>query len=219
MTVGQKIRFARKKAKMTQNALAQKLNIPYQSIGQWERDIRKPKYETLQRIAEALEIDVSELVEPVPKKELLNFSLKTNENKYNRLQKIRDEKNLTRQELANRCHISEADIAAYEQGDASRLSNAMLFRISIALEVFPSDLYDPIEYLILGRDSLNNRFLVQADIVNVLSFLPQKTLNDIWALLWDVCHEHTELLSKCNWNFGITNEIASGCFERRQKKK
>lgn len=49
---------------MTQSDLAEKLNIPYQSIGQWERDVRKPKLETLNRIAAALDIQTSQLLEP-----------------------------------------------------------------------------------------------------------------------------------------------------------
>lgn len=54
MTTGQRIRNARKKAGMTQTELAQKLNIPFQSISQWERDLRNPKFDTIQRIAEVL---------------------------------------------------------------------------------------------------------------------------------------------------------------------
>lgn len=62
MTTGQSIREARKMAGMTQMELAHRLDIPFQSISQWERDIRKPKFETIQRIANALEISVYELM-------------------------------------------------------------------------------------------------------------------------------------------------------------
>lgn len=51
---------------MTQSELAQKLNIPFQSISQWERDIRNPKYETLKRIAAALNIPIHELITDEP---------------------------------------------------------------------------------------------------------------------------------------------------------
>lgn len=61
MTVGERIKEARKKANMTQNELAQKMGIPFQSISQWERDLRKPKYETLARIATALGCNISDL--------------------------------------------------------------------------------------------------------------------------------------------------------------
>lgn len=62
MTTGQLIKAARKRAGMTQAELANKLGIPYQSISQWERDTRNPKYDTLKRIAAALSVDWMELV-------------------------------------------------------------------------------------------------------------------------------------------------------------
>ena len=62
MTTGQLIREARKKAGMTQAELAKKLGISYVGISQWENGTRNPKYDTLQRIASALEIDWTELV-------------------------------------------------------------------------------------------------------------------------------------------------------------
>lgn len=62
MTVGERIRSARKAAGLTQAQLAKKLGVPYQSVGQWERGTRNPKYETLERIAAALETSASELM-------------------------------------------------------------------------------------------------------------------------------------------------------------
>ena len=62
MTIGERIRAARKSAGMTQAELAEKLGIPYQSIGQWENGIRNPKQETLRRIAAALHTTTTELM-------------------------------------------------------------------------------------------------------------------------------------------------------------
>lgn len=62
MTTGQRIRTARKKAGMTQAELAAKLEIPFQSVSQWERDIRNPKYDTIRRIATALGVEWTDLV-------------------------------------------------------------------------------------------------------------------------------------------------------------
>ena len=42
--------------------LAERLGIPYQSIGQWERNVRNPKYDTLKKIANALNTEWMELV-------------------------------------------------------------------------------------------------------------------------------------------------------------
>lgn len=70
MTTGQRIKSARKKANMTQAELAQKLDIPFQSVSQWERGIRSPKIETLAKIANALNVSLSDLLwegdEPIP---------------------------------------------------------------------------------------------------------------------------------------------------------
>lgn len=63
MTTGQLIREARKKAGMTQIELAQKLGIPFQSVSQWERDLRNPKHETLKRIAKALNVHILSLID------------------------------------------------------------------------------------------------------------------------------------------------------------
>ena len=72
MTIGQKIKNVRIKSGMTQAKLAEILGIPYQSIGQWERGLRNPKYDTLQKIADALNIDLNDLIEsdPLPDKKI-----------------------------------------------------------------------------------------------------------------------------------------------------
>ena len=61
-TTGQLIKAARKRVGLTQSDLAAKLGITYQSIGQWERGIRKPKLETIKKIGAALEIDWGNLI-------------------------------------------------------------------------------------------------------------------------------------------------------------
>lgn len=73
MTCGQRIKTARKQAGMTQSELANKLNIPYQSISQWERDVRNPKRETLQRIADALGVSVDYLLGTYHLKGILEY--------------------------------------------------------------------------------------------------------------------------------------------------
>ena len=61
MTTGERIKAARKRAGMTQAELSSKLGIPFQSISQWERNIRKPKQETIAKIADALNVHPAEL--------------------------------------------------------------------------------------------------------------------------------------------------------------
>ncbi len=62
MTTGQRIKAARKAAGMTQKELGEKLGLSFQSIAQWENDLRNPKYDTLQRIAAALAVHPGELM-------------------------------------------------------------------------------------------------------------------------------------------------------------
>lgn len=62
MNTGERIKQARKAAGLTQKELGDKLGITYQQIGQYENGKRKPKLETLQRIADALEIEMLSLL-------------------------------------------------------------------------------------------------------------------------------------------------------------
>ena len=71
MTTGQLIKAARKKKKMTQAELAEKLNISYVGVSQWEHGIRNPKYDTIRKIADALGVDWSELVPPEDRVQML----------------------------------------------------------------------------------------------------------------------------------------------------
>ena len=57
MTTGQRIQQARKKAEIKKKQLGEKLGLSASMIGQWENDLRNPKYETLQKIAKALDVD------------------------------------------------------------------------------------------------------------------------------------------------------------------
>lgn len=62
LTIGQRIKRARQKLNVSQLELATKMGKPYQSIGQWERNITCPKYSSLEEIADALGISVVDLI-------------------------------------------------------------------------------------------------------------------------------------------------------------
>lgn len=59
MTTGQRIQQARKAANLSQRAFGQKLGVSGSMIAQYENDLRNPKPETLQRIADVLEVDAN----------------------------------------------------------------------------------------------------------------------------------------------------------------
>ena len=61
MTTGQRIKEARRQAGMTQKALGEELGISYQTVAQWENDLRNPKQETLLKIAKALGVHLRDL--------------------------------------------------------------------------------------------------------------------------------------------------------------
>lgn len=61
MTTGERLKIARTEKGMTQLELANKIGASYQQISQYERDLRSPKFETLKRIADALNVHWSSL--------------------------------------------------------------------------------------------------------------------------------------------------------------
>ena len=65
MAVGERIRQNRLNKKMTQKELGEKAGIAEPTIRRYELGKLNPKFETLQKIASALEIDVTELLQPL----------------------------------------------------------------------------------------------------------------------------------------------------------
>lgn len=62
MTTGELIKKARVHAGLTQKELSDRIGVSYQMIQAWENNRRNPKIESLQKIAEALNIEVSEFL-------------------------------------------------------------------------------------------------------------------------------------------------------------
>lgn len=61
MSIGKNIKKNRKNKGLTQKQLAERMGVTPQMISAYEKDLRLPKTETLQRIADALCIDVTNL--------------------------------------------------------------------------------------------------------------------------------------------------------------
>ena len=62
MNIGERIVIARTNAGLTQAELAIRMDIPYQTIGHWERNMSSPKFSSLERLADALGINVETLI-------------------------------------------------------------------------------------------------------------------------------------------------------------
>lgn len=58
-TTGQRIKAARKEAKLSQAELACRMGVTNHCISMWERGKRNPKYDTLSRIADAIGVNVN----------------------------------------------------------------------------------------------------------------------------------------------------------------
>ena len=62
LTIGENIRNFRKKNDLTQEALADRLGVTYQSISRWENGTTYPDLELIPAIAEVLAVTVDELL-------------------------------------------------------------------------------------------------------------------------------------------------------------
>ncbi len=63
MSLGENIRKYREKNKLTQEKLADKLEVSFQAVSSWERDEYRPDTDNLIKLAEVLDVSVSSLVE------------------------------------------------------------------------------------------------------------------------------------------------------------
>ena len=62
MTLGQSIRTRRVKLGLTQTDLALKLNVSFQTVSKWEKDINEPDVKTLKELSSIFECSIDELV-------------------------------------------------------------------------------------------------------------------------------------------------------------
>lgn len=77
------LKSIRKSRKITQEALASKLNVTRQTISKWENGQSVPDAESLTQIAELLDISVQELLgEEVKENKTAGFKEKPTERKY-----------------------------------------------------------------------------------------------------------------------------------------
>lgn len=65
MTIGERIKKIRQEKGLSQKELGEKLGVSQQMIGQWETGKANPKIETLIKIAEALDCEVSDIDENI----------------------------------------------------------------------------------------------------------------------------------------------------------
>ncbi len=106
MTIGERIRETRKSRGLTQRELGERLGLSYQSIAQWENDLRKPKFETIQKIADALGVSVSYLSGIENDTSLTSYLIKD----------ARERAGMTTEDLAQKSGIPVSLLEDYERG-------------------------------------------------------------------------------------------------------
>lgn len=72
MSIGETIKKLRKKRGLSQKELGEKLGVSASMISQYESNIRKPKRETLEKFARALEVNMLHLL---PKEDVTLFEM------------------------------------------------------------------------------------------------------------------------------------------------
>ena len=83
-SIGETIASLRKQKGMTQNELAEKMNVTDKAVSKWERDLSCPDINTISKLADILDVSVEELLKAKKKensntakmKDLINLILK-----------------------------------------------------------------------------------------------------------------------------------------------
>lgn len=68
-TIGEIISYLRKEKNMTQNDLAEKMNVTDKAVSKWERNLSCPDVNSIPKLAEILGISVEELLNAQTKQE------------------------------------------------------------------------------------------------------------------------------------------------------
>lgn len=66
MSIGTNIKTLREERKLTQEQLAEKINVTFQAVSSWERDEYKPETDNVIKLAEAMGVSVSSILEDKP---------------------------------------------------------------------------------------------------------------------------------------------------------
>lgn len=165
MTTGERIKATRELVGMTQAELAEKLGVSYQSISQWERDVRKPKIKTIYRIAEAMNVLPNELLtETEVMGVALDLMAKSVTVKKNQIRATREAAGMTLEELARISGIGSVAIKQYEN-NVKKPSIEEIKSLSIALVVAPA--------FLMGWEHINKDGLPEIDTGGVALYLSE----------------------------------------------
>ena len=124
MNIGERIRKARTERGMTQKELADKCGMFDSAIRRYELGTQKPKRETIERIATALEIDVCRI-----------YVGDTELTMGDRIRKYRKDCGLTQSEVAKKIGVTKQTICKYEHNIITNIGIETIAKLSGALGV------------------------------------------------------------------------------------
>lgn len=180
------IKQARTAKNLTQQELSIKSNVPLSSIKQYETGKRNPKIEQLQKIAEALDVPLTDIL--FEKLEPLFIDESEDKDPYidlgTRIKQARNEKKITQSDLAKKIGVSRIAIGNYERGERQptieileAIASALNIGIYTLLEP-NSNLYNQTQnsklakkIALLDSSSFTELSLISADLKTIIDFL------------------------------------------------
>lgn len=132
MTIGERIKTARSNAGLTQRDLAEKSGMATGTVQQYELGKRQPRIEQLQKIADALDVDISYLMNGANDFDPENFIGQ-------QIRKNRKSHGLTQEQLAKKTGLSLTFIQNCEAGIKSPDYDCIKI-LADALDVSPQEL-------------------------------------------------------------------------------
>ena len=117
-----RIKDIREDADLTQNECAKILKTTQGNYSRWENKIELIPLKKLNMLCNYFSINMDYVIGMSPKKKVTKSYILTNEIIGNNLKKLRKEKNLTQEDLAESLHTSQSTISAYESGKNTLLT-------------------------------------------------------------------------------------------------
>jgi|LGVF01.2.fsa_nt_gb transcriptional regulator with XRE-family HTH domain len=203
--VGEKIKKIRKEKGLTQKELGELLGVSDTMIGKWEGNNRKPKIDTLRKIANALQIDFTELMDNNQHEDL---SEKTRD-LTKKIRQLRVLKKLTQLELAEKAGVSLITIRRCEK-EKQNLTIDTLYKIANALEIDLSELIDnkqPETKMIQKNDYINliEKQVIMIESINNLQGFAEE-MEKLQLENYDLRNENELLIQRMNQNRVIEEE-------------
>ena len=158
MAIGELISTRRKELRLTLEEVAHIVGVSKSTVKKWESGfIANMRRDKIPLIAKALQISPSALIEEDGN---LDAILKGGEEFGERLKRIRNDRNITLDDLAKAIGASSQTVRKYEQGNVSNLRLERILDIADALNILPQELFtnNRAELEHVYKEALNNYY-------------------------------------------------------------